>query len=497
MKKTILLLIAISCSIFAVAQKSNNFKAKFPDGTPAEFAILADATDEVALVDAKNSGKARMEIPSTINYKNKNYQITVLAKYSLKDCDANLRELIIPSTVREIETSLFIQTSTASAVGTAVLKYYTLGLAGKRKRKSNLHDIVLTNLQIGKGVKTIAEDAFMTYCNVFNKEKTSESLKAHFSELPDYIRPENAEHYGLTEIYVKEFWDKKGGYINTSSGNSGNSIDYSPNPSPIITSRSDIDIDIPKNPETNKKTFALIFANEEYQRESRVDFALNDGRVFKTYCRQVLGLPEKNVHYVENATLNTFIFELDWVKNVCDAFDGTADVIIYYAGHGIPDETNGKAYLLPIDGSGKNTRTCLSLDDFYSTVAAMKARHVTIFLDACFSGSQRNGAMQTAARGVAIKAKPSTVTQGKMVVFSAATGDETAYSYKEKGHGLFTYFLLKKLKESKGNTTLGELRDYINSNVRQHSIVENGKSQTPTVTQSKLLQQSWRELKLK
>ena len=62
MKKTILLLIAISCSIFAVAQKSNNFKAKFPDGTPAEFAILADATDEVALVDAKNSGKARMEI---------------------------------------------------------------------------------------------------------------------------------------------------------------------------------------------------------------------------------------------------------------------------------------------------------------------------------------------------------------------------------------------------------------------------------------------------
>ena len=84
-----------------------------------------------------------------------------------------------------------------------------------------------------------------------------------------------------------------------------------------------------------------------------------------------------------------------------------------------------------------------------------------------------------------------------MVVFSAATGDETAYSYKEKGHGLFTYFLLKKLKESKGNTTLGELRDYINSNVRQHSIVENGKSQTPTVTQSKLLQQSWRELKLK
>ena len=497
MKKILLLLLTVGCSMLAVAQKEKKFKAQFPDGTSAEFAILADAPNEVALVHAENNGKARMEIPSVINHKQKDYQIKVVAKFSLKDCDENLRELIIPSTVREIETSLFIDTSALSVVGTAVIKYYTFGLGGKRKRKSNLHDIELTNLQIGRGVKIIAEDAFMTYCNVFNTKKTSEPLKAHFSELPDYVGPENAAYYGLTELYVKEYWDKKGGYVDYGGHASVNNTNSRPQSSSIVTSRSDIDINIPNNPETNKKTFALIFANEEYQRESRVDFALNDGRTFRTYCRQVLGLPEKNIHYVENATLNTFIFELDWVKNVCDAFNGTADVIIYYAGHGIPDETNGKAYLLPSDGSGKNTRTCLSLDDFYKTVGTMKARHITIFLDACFSGAQRNGAMQTAARGVAIKAKPGMVSQGNMIVFSAATGDETAYSYKEKGHGLFTYFLLKKLKESKGNATLGELRDYINTNVRQHSIVENGKSQTPTVTQSRLLQRTWRALKLK
>ena len=146
------------------------------------------------------------------------------------------------------------------------------------------------------------------------------------------------------------------------------------------------------------------------------------------------------------------------------------------------NRNGNEKWVIESDGSGKNTRTCLSLDDFYKTVGTMKARHITIFLDACFSGAQRNGAMQTAARGVAIKAKPGMVSQGNMIVFSAATGDETAYSYKEKGHGLFTYFLLKKLKESKGNATLGELRDYINTNVRQHSIVENGKSKTQTGT---------------
>ena len=80
--------------------------------------------------------------------------------------------------------------------------------------------------------------------------------------------------------------------------------------------------------------------------------------------------------------------------------------------------------------------------------------------------------MLASARGVALKAKGD-VPQGNMVVFSAASGDETAYPYKEKGHGLFTYFLLKKLQESKGDCTLGELGEYIQTNVRQQSVVIN------------------------
>jgi len=117
-------------------------------------------------------------------------------------------------------------------------------------------------------------------------------------------------------------------------------------------------------------------------------------------------------------------------------------------------------------------------------------------MDACFSGSQRSGDMLASARGVAIK-----VTQdapvGNMVVFSAAQSDETAFPYRNKGHGMFTYFLLKKLQETKGEATLGELGEYITSNVRQQSIVINSKSQTPTVTPSATMGDKWRGMKLK
>lgn len=86
---------------------------------------------------------------------------------------------------------------------------------------------------------------------------------------------------------------------------------------------------------------------------------------------------------------------------------------------------------------------------------------------------------------------------GNVVVFSAATGSETAYPYEEKGHGLFTYFLLKKLRDTKGDCTLGELGEYIQTNVRQQSVVVNRKSQTPTVVPSQSLMENWKSMKLK
>ena len=75
-------------------------------------------------------------------------------------------------------------------------------------------------------------------------------------------------------------------------------------------------------------------------------------------------------------------------------------------------------------------------------------------------------------------------------------GDETAWPYKEKGHGLFTYFLLKKLQQSAGEATLDELSDYLVMQVRRQSAL-NLKKQTPTVVPSVAVGEEWREWKLK
>jgi len=81
-------------------------------------------------------------------------------------------------------------------------------------------------------------------------------------------------------------------------------------------------------------------------------------------------------------------------------------------------------------------------------------------------------------------------------VFGAATGDETAYPYKDKQHGLFTYFLLKKLQETKGDVDYDHLSNYIIENVKQQSVVVNQKLQTPQINTSAEMINTWTKMKL-
>ena len=182
------------------------------------------------------------------------------------------------------------------------------------------------------------------------------------------------------------------------------------------------------------------------------------------------------------------------MQKITRAFDNP-NVIVYYAGHGIPDESSKTAYLLPVDGNGVDVATGYKLDDLYAALGGMPASQITVFMDACFSGSKREEGMLASARGIALKVKSGT-PKGNMVVFSAAQGDETAYPYNDEGHGMFTYFLLKKLQETQGNVTLEELGEYIITNVRRQSVVKNDKSQTPSINASYEIGDSWKSWKL-
>lgn len=320
---------------------------------------------------------------------------------------------------------------------------------------------------------------------VFAKEENIGGIMQHtpysgnILRLPPYINENNCNLYGL----AKEAVD------NTRTSGKAMEEDYD-----LITS--EIDSNIPASYKRREDTYVLIIGNQNYRFVSDVPYAIHDARVFGEYCKKTLGVPEINIHITENATKQMILEEEleDWVAKITNPEN--KKLIIYYAGHGVPDTEDGnKSYILPTDVRGENPKRGIALDEFYAKIGRMSFAQTSFFIDACFSGVNRNNdGVTKGLRGVAIKAKNVSLQNNNIVVFSAAQGNETAQGYPEQGHGLFTYYLLKELNESSGNIKFGDLSDNLIRNVSEKAgTLQMRKKQTPSTKASDNLI-DWRNL---
>lgn len=263
----------------------------------------------------------------------------------------------------------------------------------------------------------------------------------------------------------------------------------------IYTAPSDVDTNIPYGSIARAaKTFVVIVDNENYRQLAKVPFALNDGRIFAEYCTRTFGIPADNVMRYDNATYGMMLEALTRLGNIAKAYSGDIDVIFYYSGHGAPSETDRKAYLVPVDAYTVQPQGCCSLEHLYAQLGSMGARKVLCLIDACFSGNAKSDGNEllSSVRGLGIETQDD-VPSGNTVVMTASHGEQTAMPFREKRHGMFTYFMLKKLQLTGGRVTLGELFDYVEAEVRKASAVKANRMQTPTVTVSGDMPDGWRD----
>jgi len=265
---------------------------------------------------------------------------------------------------------------------------------------------------------------------------------------------------------------------------------------------SDVDKNIPQNAGTNPYRFALIIGNEDYssyqanlKSESNVDFARNDASAFKEYCINTLGVPEKNITFLLDATVGQITQGITKLNLLSKACNGKSQLMFFYAGHGLPDETTKEPYLIPVDVSGANVTAGIKLNDLYKSLTEFPSERVTVFLDACFTGGSRNAGL-IAGRSVKINPKINILTKN-IIVFSSSSSEQSSLSYAEKNHGMFTYFLLKKIQETKGELTYSELFDFLNEKIPVESLLVNSKEQNPVINTSQDILETWKQWTLK
>lgn len=312
----------------------------------------------------------------------------------------------------------------------------------------------------------------------------------------------------IAEKYGK-FSENTQVYANIDTKSSGNTINIESNATEdnvvnieVASLTADVDKNIPPSAAKFPNRYALIIGNEDYSSrqpginsESNVAFAVNDAKTFKEYCINTFGVEEKNIFFLTNATAGEMSQKIELVTQILTRLGENGELIFYYAGHGFPDENTKIPYLIPVDVSATNLISAININEVYKKFTSTNAKRVIVFLDACFSGGGRNVGL-LAARGVKIVPKAEILT-GNILVFSATSADQSALPYKDKKHGMFTYFLLKKIQESKGEVSLGELEKYVRENVSIESLRINSKAQDPKVNVSYDIQNIWETWTLK
>ena len=263
----------------------------------------------------------------------------------------------------------------------------------------------------------------------------------------------------------------------------------------IASINNPVDKNIPAGATTHSNRYALIIGNEDYSskqpglsREINVDYAGNDARIFREYAINTLGVPDRQAKLIIDATAAEIRRELSWISSLAKLENGNAELIFYYSGHGLPDENTHEPYLIPVDVSGTNISEGIKLSDVYKKLNEFPGKRVTVFLDACFSGGGRNQGL-LAAKSVKIRPKDDMI-QGNMVVFTSSSGEESSGVDRDKQHGYFTWFLLKKLQESKGEVTYKTMSDYLRQGVSRETTL-GGKPQTPKVLVSNEVESTW------
>jgi hypothetical protein len=259
---------------------------------------------------------------------------------------------------------------------------------------------------------------------------------------------------------------------------------------------------IPYKNASNPYRFALVIGNEDYksyqvglQSESNVDFAIRDASLFKEYAHKVLGVPQENIMFLINARAIEMYGELKRLSDIIRSLNGKAEVFFYYAGHGFPDQASREPYIIPVDVSGSSLKFGLKLTDLYQTLSEHPSQRITVFLDACFTGGARNVGL-VSARAVRLRPKEEPFS-GNLVVFSATSENQTAHPYKEMQHGIFTYYALKKMRETRGNITYEEYSDYLRETVGVRSILVNYAEQTPQTNVSRSVEDKWQKWKFR
>jgi hypothetical protein len=233
---------------------------------------------------------------------------------------------------------------------------------------------------------------------------------------------------------------------------------------------------------------ALIVGIEHYGHDiPEVAYARRDAQAIKRYLHDSAGVEEDNMLVLTDGAATKGALQVAFSRRLKALVSpGKSNVFVYFAGHGAPDPDSRMPFLVPSDGDPNYpAESCFSTAEMYRTLGSLGARHVTVMLDACFTGQsgrgQRPQGLIKGARPLMVRPLVPPIPKN-VTVFAAAGSNQISSAYEEKQHGLFTYFLLKAMRLGNGTTrpTVAAVQKYLAEQVARQAR-RMGREQVPVL----------------
>ena len=175
---------------------------------------------------------------------------------------------------------------------------------------------------------------------------------------------------------------------------------------------------------------------------NRLESAEGDARAVAKVLRDAYGF---NVKLLLNATRADLIGAITKLRAKLTKAD---NLLIYYAGHGESDTIAGQGYWLPVDAEANVPANWVSTSDITTMVRAIRAKHIMVVADSCYSGTLVCAAQTHIKTAAARRTWLSRMSKKRARTALASGGLEPVLD-GGGGHSVFAKAFMDALKENK------------------------------------------------
>ncbi len=171
--------------------------------------------------------------------------------------------------------------------------------------------------------------------------------------------------------------------------------------------------------------------------------AVNDAKATAEELQKNYGFTVNRSLYDKQATRENIIKEFEWLVDNLNEGD---NLLIFYSGHGEFKEALDKGFWVPCDATTNSTSNLISNADIQTFLASIPAKHTLMISDACFSGDIFRGGENVSKENNDKYYQRANSLISREAITSG--GIEPVMDGGKDGHSIFTYYMLKALREN-------------------------------------------------